>query len=126
MKYAYTLLAILLICNFSNLQAQNTRTITGRIVDANDNETLPELVFLQTGQFHWYRFRLGWKFHIEIPASTTAIIFRSVGYEEMEVALGSSNKIDVRLKSANLNLDAVVISASRKSEKFWMHLLPSV
>lgn len=41
MKYAYTLLAILLICNFSNLQAQNTRTITGRIVDANDNETLP-------------------------------------------------------------------------------------
>ncbi|MBP7398719.1 MAG: TonB-dependent receptor [Chitinophagales bacterium] len=118
MKYAYTLLAILLICNFSNLQAQNTRTITGRIVDANDNETLPGVgIFCKQDNSIGTVSDLDGNFTLEIPASTTAIIFRSVGYEEMEVALGSSNKIDVRLKSANLNLDAVVISASRKSEK---------
>ncbi|HET8964300.1 MAG TPA: TonB-dependent receptor plug domain-containing protein, partial [Chitinophagales bacterium] len=118
MKYAYTLLAILLICNISNLQAQNTRTITGRIVDANDNETLPGVgIFCKQDNTIGTVSDIDGNFILEVPIATTSIIFRSVGYEEMEVALGTSNKIDVRLKSANLNLDAVVISASRKSEK---------
>lgn len=118
MKYVYALFVILLICNFSQLQAQNTRTVTGTVTDADNNETLPGVaIFTKEDHSIGTVTDMDGKFEIVVPAATTALIFRIVGYAETEIALGSSNVLSVRLKPENQNLDAVVISASRKSEK---------
>lgn len=118
MKYTYTLLAILLYCFTPMLQAQSTRTITGKVMDASTNESVPGVgIFSKEDNTIGTVTDMDGMYRLEVPSSTTAIIFRSVGFEETEYALGTSNTVDIKLKSANLNLDAVVISASRKSEK---------
>ncbi|MFN3939082.1 MAG: TonB-dependent receptor, partial [Chitinophagales bacterium] len=113
-----TLLTFILLSMHHYMYAQSTRTIMGKVTDAATSETLPGVgIFSKEDNTNGTVTDVDGNFRLTVPQTTTAIIVRSVGYEETEILLGADNNLNIQLKSANLNLDAVVISASRRQEK---------
>ena len=60
------------------------------------------------------------KFALEVPAGTKTILFKYVGYEEKEIAVSEITRkagFSLRLQAADVGLNQVVVSASKKREK---------
>ncbi|HPE97076.1 MAG: TonB-dependent receptor [Chitinophagales bacterium] len=94
------------------------RTISGTVKDAETNEALPGVsVFVQEDPSTGTITDLDGQYSLAVPESSTTLVFKFVGYEDQYVAIAGQNKIDVSLELTSLNLDAVVISASRRQEK---------
>ena len=117
MKKRSVLLMLLFLSIASFLEAQN-RQISGRVSDAATGESLPGVtVLVKENNALGTITDIDGNYTIEVPASATALVFRSVGYNEQEIALSATNQLNVQMASANYNLDAVVVSASRRQEK---------
>jgi len=117
MKKTLPLLGLLLMLS-SALFAQ-TKTISGTVKDARTGETLPAVnVFLREDPTRGTATDFDGKYSLTVPAEATALIFKSVGYEEKEMPLGAGNQIlNVELSDADLRLNTLVVSASKRSEK---------
>lgn len=117
MKNSLLLLGLFLAMS-STLFGQ-TKTISGTVTDQNTGETLPAVnVFLRADPTRGTATDFDGKYSLNIPADATSVVFKSVGYEEQEIALGTGNQIiNVQLSDANLKLDILVVSASKRSEK---------
>lgn len=102
------LLILLITLTFSGaLMAQ--RTITGKMVDEENNPLIGATVLVKgttTGTVSDYE----GNYSIEVPPSATTLVFSYTGYEAQEVAIGSSNVIDVTLKTSAQLLSEVVVT----------------
>ncbi len=117
MKKTLPLLGLLMMISTA-LFAQ-TKTISGTVKDSRTGETLPAVnVFLREDPTRGTATDFDGKYSLSVPAEATLLIFKSVGYEEKEVALGSGNQIlNLELSDADLRLNTLVVSASKRSEK---------
>ncbi len=112
MKNSITIF-LLLFC-FSVFAQQ---TITGVVKDDKSGETMPGVTISAKGTTAGTVTDIDGKYSLAVPAGATKFVFKFVGYQDMEMEIGSNTTIDIKLKQATIDLNPVVISASRKEEK---------
>lgn len=110
----------LLLCPAVMLFAQ-TKTVTGTVTGADTKETLPQVNVVIKGTTTGTTTDLDGKYTITVPEDASALVFSFLGYEEQEVSLsaysGNPVTINVTLKTGNVGLNTVVVSASKRQEK---------
>lgn len=115
MKQGYTfLMAIcLLIGQFALAQEV---TITGTVSDADSGETLVGVNIVENGGTKGAVTDIDGKYTLTVAQNAT-VLFRYVGYEVQEMIADVSKTWNVQLVPAGINLNPVVVSASRRNEK---------
>ena len=111
MKKLFTFF-LLLFC----FSAFAQRTLTGVVTDEN-GETMPGVIITEKGSTNGTVSDGAGKYSLNIAADATALVFQFIGYKESEVKISSNNRVDLQLKPSSIDLNPVVISASRKEEK---------
>ncbi|MDR2809571.1 MAG: SusC/RagA family TonB-linked outer membrane protein [Tannerellaceae bacterium] len=110
------------VCPFGAVDAkaspqQNNRTITGTVVDRND-EAIIGANIVEKGTTNGVVSDLDGNFSLSVGAQATLII-SYIGYNTMEVAVGNQTRLKVRLEENSLGLDEVVVvgygTVSRKN-----------
>lgn len=104
-KRLLTMLGMLVLC--LQLLAQ-TRTITGRITDAQGNG-VPNASVTIRGTNSGTTTQPDGTFTINIPANARALVISSVGFGNQEVAISSQSAYNVTLQSADRALQEVVV-----------------
>ena len=92
-----------------------TRTVSGTVVDAGNNEPLIGVTVLPIGGGQGAATDVDGKFTIQVPASVKQAKFSYVGYKEQTVAL--HDKMIVRLANSSTNLDDVIVVAYGTANK---------
>jgi TonB-linked SusC/RagA family outer membrane protein len=109
MKKIYLLLSLLCIIFVHIANAQN-RQITGVVTSADDGSTIPGVsVIVKDNPTIGALTDVDGKFQLTVPPIAKTLLFSSVGMEKLEVAIGSSNVIDVKLVPVATNLDEIVV-----------------
>ena len=110
MKKIYLLLSLLCIIFVHIANAQN-RQITGVVTSADDGSTIPGVsVIVKDNPTIGALTDVDGKFQLTVPPIAKTLLFSSVGMEKLEVAIGSSNVIDVKLVPVATNLDEIVVN----------------
>ncbi len=95
-----------------------TKTITGKVTD-KDNFPLAGATVQAKGSSVTTQTSTDGSFRIEVPSSSSALIFSYVGYDDKEVGIGSSAAINVSLVTGSKSLQDVVVvgyGTRRKSD----------
>ncbi len=101
-----TVLILAVVLGPSQLFGQ--RTITGVVTDAVSGETLIGANILVVGTSEGTITDIDGSYSLKLPAGATTLIFSYTGYNSQEIAVGSSDKIDIRLVAGQV-LDEVVV-----------------
>ncbi|MES2873197.1 MAG: TonB-dependent receptor [Bacteroidota bacterium] len=104
------LLAFLLLGLFAitTAMAQN-KTITGRVVGADDGLPLPGVSVRVKGGTVGTSTSTDGNYSLSVPSNATTLTFTYIGYATQEVNIGSSNRVDVRLLTDAAQLSEVVV-----------------
>ncbi len=111
------LVSLTVMLLLSAIAFAQTRTITGKVVDAADGTPLPG-VTVAAGNVATQTDLEG-NYSIQLPQGVTSLTFTFVGFQSQTVALGSQNVHDIALSSGESVLDEVVVTALgiKRSEK---------
>jgi len=101
------LMVALLFAGAQTLSAQ--RTITGTIISADDNLTVPGASVSIRGTTIGTVADMDGRFSINVPADATHLVFSFMGMETQEVEIAGRATIDVRLSSGALGLEEFVV-----------------
>ena len=109
MKKLSLLFFVLVLLGTVSAMAQ---TVTGRVVSEGDNEPLPGVAVLEKGTNHGAAtdFDGNYTFNLQNPEGAV-LVFSFMGYETQEVSVDGRSTIDVVLKSNNIAVDEVVVTA---------------
>jgi TonB-linked SusC/RagA family outer membrane protein len=85
--------------------------VTGTVTDAKTGETLIGVTVLLKGTSQGTTTDIdgNFKFAAGILNPATILVFSYIGYTPVEITVGASNKIDVKLTSASVMLDEMVV-----------------
>lgn len=118
---------LLLIAGTTSLFAQNTASISGIVTDAESGEALTGANVILTrpgaaGIVGGSAADFNGQYTIaNVPAGSYLLTVRFVGYNEsqtaVDLAAGESASMDIQLSMGGLDLNTIVISASRQAEK---------
>lgn len=108
-----SLILLMLVATIGITIAQ--RTLTGSVTDVN-GESLPSASVLVKGTTTGTVTDLDGKFSLSVPADATTLVISFTGYTTQEVAIGTSNVVDVKLVSG-LGLDEVVVVGYTTQQK---------
>lgn len=110
MKKLSLLFFVLLL--LGNVAAMAQVTVSGTVVSEGDNEPLPGVAVLEKGTTHGAAtdFDGNYTFRLENPEGAV-LVFTFMGYETQEVTVDGRSNIDVVLKSSNIAVDEVVVTA---------------
>ncbi|HEY0895033.1 MAG TPA: TonB-dependent receptor [Sphingobacteriaceae bacterium] len=86
------------------------RTITGKVVGADDGLPLPGVSVRVKGGSQGTTTDLQGVFSLNVPSGANTLTFTYIGYATQDVALGTSNRINVRLVSDAQQLSEVVVT----------------
>lgn len=111
-KTYFIFLQLLLICFFSAsaniLSAQ--QTVKGKVVDADDNSSLPGVVVVVKGTTKVTSTGTNGEYSISTP-SDGILVFSMMGYEPQEIQVAGREVIDVRLSPEAVTLTETVVTA---------------
>jgi len=102
-------LLVLLLLTAMQVLAQ--RTITGKVTSAEDGIGIPGVTVLEKGTSNGVLTDMDGKYSIPVLKTATALQFSFVGMQKKEVALTSSNILDVVMQSEATNIEGVVVTA---------------
>ena len=88
--------------------AQEATTITGRVVDEN-NEPLPGVSVQLEGTTTGTITDVSGEYSLNVSRNASALLFSFIGYETQEIPIGNSSVIDVTLKPDVALLEEVVV-----------------
>jgi TonB-dependent starch-binding outer membrane protein SusC len=110
------LLAFLLLCLFAitSVMAQN-KTITGKVVGADDGLPLPG-VSVRVGSVGTTTGTDG-NYSLSVPAGTKALTFTYIGYVTQTLSIGTTGTINVRLVSDSQMIAEVVVTGYGVAQK---------
>ncbi|RKD90755.1 SusC/RagA family TonB-linked outer membrane protein [Mangrovibacterium diazotrophicum] len=109
MKKLSLLFFVLVLLGTVSAMAQ---TVTGRVVSEGDNEPLPGVAVLEKGTNHGAATDFDGNYTFNLQNSEGAVlVFSFMGYETQEVSVDGRSSIDVVLKSNNIAVDEVVVTA---------------
>ena len=101
---------------FTNAMAQN-KTITGRVIGADDGLALPGVSVRVKGGTAGTTTGGDGIFSLSVPSDAKAIVFTYIGYITQEIAIGSSSSINVRLVSDSQLISEVVVTGYGVAQK---------
>lgn len=119
----FSLFFLMVMFSAGSLLAQ--RTITGKVVD-DSNQGLIGASILAKGTSTGTVTDIDGTYALEVPEGTTALIFSYTGFETMEVALGTSNVVDVVMASGVTLEDIVVVGYGEQSTRFQVQSVSQV
>ncbi|MCC5943864.1 MAG: TonB-dependent receptor [Bernardetiaceae bacterium] len=107
MKKQLLMMLTLMLFVCGNALAQ--RTVTGTVIDPDLNFPLPGVTVQVKGTQTGTISDSEGKYSIEVPEGKNTLVFRYVGYETKEEAIGSRTVIDVQLKEKVTELTDVIV-----------------
>ena len=108
MKKLSILLVLLLI---TAMQVLAQRTITGKVTSAEDGVGIPGVTVLVKGTANGVLTDADGKFSISVSKEATALQFSFIGMKTQEIALTTSNIVDVVMQSEATAIEGVVVTA---------------
>jgi len=109
MRKIAILLMLFVFASWQILSAQ-TKVVTGTVTSADDGATLPGVSVMVKGTTIGMSTDIDGKYEIKVPENAI-LIFASLGYLDQEVIVGNKTVINVVLKSSNVQLEEVVVTA---------------
>jgi TonB-linked SusC/RagA family outer membrane protein len=106
MKKLLLMLSFFLIASYSWAQ---DRTVSGKVVD--EDGPLPGVNVIVKGSTLGTTTDLDGNYKLSVPSDAEALVFTYIGFEKMEVAIGSKSVIDVTLQPDVQQLGEVVVTA---------------
>ncbi|MGV3640382.1 MAG: carboxypeptidase-like regulatory domain-containing protein, partial [Adhaeribacter sp.] len=117
MKRILLLSLFLLSVLLPEAYAQN-RTITGKVTDASNNQSLPGVTVLVKGTQVGTATDFDGNYTINVPAQATTLVFSFIGYQTTERVIGNATTLNVGLPLDAKQLNEVVVTAlGREQEK---------
>ncbi len=110
MKKHYFFSLLMFFALIGSVFAQE-RTITGTVTSAEDETSLPGVNVRVTGTTVGTITDVNGEYSIDVPESATTLSFSFVGMRTQEVAIGTSNVLNINLVPELQELDEVVITA---------------
>ncbi|MBO9198956.1 MULTISPECIES: SusC/RagA family TonB-linked outer membrane protein [Niastella] len=110
-------LAILLLVPATTILAQQ-KTVTGKVTDSN-NQPITGATVSVKGSNVATQTNVEGHFSIPVPGNSSVLTISSVGYEPIEMSVGSNLSLNVSLKTTTSSLNEVVITgytAQRKKD----------
>jgi hypothetical protein len=98
----------IVLCLLSYVGLAQERVVTGKITDASSNQGVPGVSVLVKGSQRGVTSDVNGGYSISVGKGAV-IVFTSVGYEKLEVAIDGQTKQDVSLKPDIKSLDEVVV-----------------
>ncbi|NOR74644.1 MAG: SusC/RagA family TonB-linked outer membrane protein [Draconibacterium sp.] len=118
----YLLLVVLsttLLFAYSDVSAQQTTTVTGKVTSSSNGEGLPGLSIAVKGTSQGTITDLDGNYSIDIPDGNASLMFSFIGFTTKEVTVSGKTVIDVVMEETSESLDEVVVTALgiKRSEK---------
>jgi iron complex outermembrane recepter protein len=110
------LLFLTLILSSAIVFAQN-RTVNGTVTDSQSGEPIPGANITIKGSSTGTGTTADGKFTLSVPAGSSTLVVSFVGYITQEVELGELTSIAIKLENASTQLEEVVISVGRGSQR---------
>ena len=110
-KIIIVLLSMLLIIQ---LEAQSLRTITGKVFDALSKEPLSGASITDNQQHKTVSDATG---RFSIVTADNSLTINFTGFQQQTVSIAHSTEITISLKALTINLEQVVVSANRTTQK---------
>jgi Ca-activated chloride channel family protein len=111
------LLFLLLLTGLTAFMPGKTRTISGTVYSADDNQPLPGAIVKVTGTSIGTNTDANGNYTISVPEGRTRLEFGFIGYLSKTVAIGKEDKINVYLKASNKALNEVVVTGYSSRQK---------
>jgi TonB-linked SusC/RagA family outer membrane protein len=102
-------LQCILLLLFSATAFAQTKMVTGKVTDGNDQQPLPGVTVTVKGSKTSTQTGADGTYRIEVPQNASALTFTFVGYRLQEVSLGASNVVDISLQATGQTLDDIVV-----------------
>lgn len=116
MRKTILLKLVLLLFVCTQAMAQN-RTVVGTVVDKSSNERIAGVNVVIKGTTIGTATDAEGKFSLSVPETSNTLIVSFVGYVTLELTIPPSNSVVIGLESAVGQLNEVVISVGRGSER---------
>lgn len=110
MKKQFLLSIMLIFAMISGSFAQQ-RTIQGTVTSAEDGSLLPGVNVVVKGTSIGTITSTSGQYSISVPAGSQTLVFSFIGMQTQEIAVGTSNVVDVILSVAAESLGEVVVTA---------------
>ncbi|WP_299756670.1 SusC/RagA family TonB-linked outer membrane protein [uncultured Pontibacter sp.] len=91
--------------------SQQARTITGRVTDQETGQALPGVAVIVKGTTVGATTGANGEYSVSVPATGEVLVFRYIGYTEVERKIGNASTIDVSLGLDTKQLGEVVVTA---------------
>lgn len=101
---------------FYGVTVAQTRTITGRVVDAQ-GQPVPNASVVVKGSSSGTTTNAEGNYSITVPSGTTALTVSSVGFSPIDVRLGSSNTYQTTLASEFSEVESVIVTGYTRERK---------
>lgn len=99
-----------LLIGLFNLQAQQSRKVSGKVVDLKTGEELIGVAVMVKGTTKGTVTDFSGNYTLDLTGTgTEVLVFSYIGYEPMEETVGSRTTIDVKLSTSDQQLDEVVV-----------------
>ena len=104
-----------LLC-ISQLSAQSSRTITGKISDDKGDPILGASVLIK-GSKTGTTTDMNGEFRLNVPASAKALVISAINFAPTEMPIGSNNSYLISLKDDGKNLEEVIVTGYSRERK---------
>jgi TonB-linked SusC/RagA family outer membrane protein len=101
-------LMVMLVLSISQVMAQNSRTITGKVTDEMGTPIPSASVVVKGTTLGTTTDKEG-SFSLKVPETAKTLVFSSVNFAAREVSIGKSSTVNVNLTPETSNLDEVVV-----------------
>lgn len=99
---------VMLVLSISQVMAQNSRTITGKVTDEMGTP-IPNASVVVKGTTLGTTTDKEGSFSLKVPETAKTLVFSSVNFAAREVSIGKSSNVNVNLTPETSNLDEVVV-----------------
>src|SRR5690606_29741950 len=107
----------LLCCCVVLATAQNSRTVTGTVIEAPSNEAIPGASIREKGTTNGTITGLDGEFSLQLTTENPVLIITFIGYATQEIPVGNSNVVNITLESELSHLDEVVVMGYGEQKK---------
>lgn len=93
------------------------RAVTGKVLSGDNNEPLPGVNIIVKGTTTGAISDLDGNYSVQVPDDNAALIFSSVGYETLEMAVGNQSVINITLVPDITSLSEIIVVGYGTQEK---------